>query len=946
MHTVIAFAVLGLGIGGVYGLLGNGLVLIYRGSGLVNFAHGAMAMAAAYTFYELDRVKGWNVGLAFVASVALLALIGVLTQVILMRRLRDAAPISRLIGTLGVLALLDGLFSKWFGASSNTVLPPILPHGPLHIGSYTVDKQALCLLGIGAIICLALYLWSRFSASGLAITAVAESPEAAATLGWSPQGLATLTWGTGAALAGIAGILIAPTTGLVVTNMTLIVVSAMAAALLGGFESFPVVFGAGVVIGVVQSEMARYVTAPGWSDSLPFIVITIALVVRGRGLPVRGHVLEQLPRLASGVVPVRVVLPLTVLLCVGIETVFSQNLTLALTVQITVAIILLSIVVVTGFAGQLSLAQYALAGIGAFVAGRLSAAEGWPFILCLVAGVLGAAAAGAVVGAPALRTRGVNLAIITLGLAVAVQDLIFLNPNYTGGFGGTTVTTPKLFGLSIDPIATPGRYAIFCCLCLLGVTIVVGNVRRSRVGRRLIAVRANENAAASLGVSVTGAKLYAFAFGAGVAGLGGVLLAFQNPVLQFNSFDPLTSVNFVGYATIGGVGHLAGPLYGSGFQNGGLGSLVLSKFGDLDSWLPVIGGVALILVLLQNPDGIAGTPAPKWLKRLTHRRTAAPGVPGAPVVPEPAGKTVAGNADAACALPGEGPGSGAALAGSELGPPRARLKVSDLTVRFGGVVAVDAVSLEVAPGEIVGLIGPNGAGKTTFIEAVTGFVAPQAGAVFLGDADLSRVRPYQRARAGIVRTFQSLELFEDFSAWDNFQVAIEPRDRMAYLTGLVHPGRASLSETAEAVIDLFGLKPYLDRFPRDLPYGTRRLLGIARAVACGPNTLLLDEPAAGLDDGTTSRLATLLRMLAVSSNVGVLLVEHDMNLVMEVCDRIVVMDFGKVICSGAPAEVRADPAVIAAYLGETDESGPVGSATGAVEGGLATHGSRVTEEDR
>ena len=131
--------------------------------------------------------------------------------------------------------------------------------------------------------------------------------------------------------------------------------------------------------------------------------------------------------------------------------------------QVTVAIILLSIVVVTGYAGQLSLAQFALAGMGAYVAGRLSAAQGWPFILCLIAGVLGAAGAGAVIGAPALRTRGVNLAIITLGLAVAVEDLIFLNPNYTGGFGGTTVASPKLFGLSIDPIETPGRYAIFCC---------------------------------------------------------------------------------------------------------------------------------------------------------------------------------------------------------------------------------------------------------------------------------------------------------------------------------------------------------------------------------------------------------------------------------------------------------------------------------------------------
>ena len=317
----------------IYGVLGNGLVLIYRGSGVVNFAHGAMAMAAAYTFYELDLVKGWAVFPSFIASVALLALIGVLTQVVLMRRLRDASPLSRLIGTLGVLAVLDGLFSKWFGASTNTVVPPLLPHGPLHIGSYTVDKQAICLLGIGAVICAALHIWSRRSRWGLAMTAVAESPEAAATLGWSPQAVATLTWGCGAALAGVAGILIAPITGLVVTNMTLIVVDALAAALLGGFTSFPVVFGAGVVIGIVQSEMARYVTAAGWSDSLPFLVITVVLIVRGRGLPVRGHVLEHFPSLGLGVVPLRTVIPITALVCIGMDTIFSVNLTIALAVR-------------------------------------------------------------------------------------------------------------------------------------------------------------------------------------------------------------------------------------------------------------------------------------------------------------------------------------------------------------------------------------------------------------------------------------------------------------------------------------------------------------------------------------------------------------------------------------------------------------------------------------
>lgn len=908
MHTVITFAVLGLGVGAVYGLLGNGLVLIYRGSGLVNFAHGAMAMSAAYLFYEFDRVNGWGWWPSFLAAVAALALIGVLTQVILMRRLRDASPISRLIGTLGVLALLDGIFSKWFGASTDTVIPPVLPHASFNIGSFSFNEQALCLLGIGVVVCLTLHWWTRVSPRGIAMSAVAESPEAAASLGWSPQMVATVTWAGGAALAGAAGILIAPTTGLVVTNMTLIVVDALAAALLGGFESFPIVFAAGVAIGIAQSEMAFYVHTAGWSDALPFLVITAALIVRGRGLPVRGHVMEQLPRVGSGNVPLRVVIPIAVLICLGVELLFSTGLTASLSVQVAVSLILLSVVVVTGYAGQLSLAQYSLAGVGAYIAGRLAAAQGWPFLAAVVAGVLGAALVGAVFGMPALRTRGVNLAIVTLGLGVAVQDLVFLNPNYTGGFGGTTVPVPKIFGLELDPVATPGRYAIFSCACLVLATVVVGNVRRSRVGRRMIAVRANERAAASLGVSVSEAKLYAFALGAGVAGLGGVLLAFQNPVLAFNTFDPLTSTNFVGYATIGGVGHLAGPLFGSGFQSGGLGSYVLNKVGNLDPWLPIIGGVMLILVLMQNPDGAAGAPMPESVRRFARFVSGQAGRARRITTAELSAVS-AGGGTKRFTLPERQAGA------------RVPLKVSDVSVRFGGVVAVNSVSLEVRPGEIVGLIGPNGAGKTTLIDAITGFVPSQGGAIMLGDTNLRGLAPFKRARAGAIRTFQSLELFEDFTAWDNFQVAVDDRDRRAYLTGLVHAGKPRLTEQALAVIDSFGLAQHLGQYPRDLPYGTRRLLGIARAVACAPNTLLLDEPASGLDDAATTHLATLLRDLAEQAGIGVLLVEHDMNLVMEVCDRIVVLDFGIVIGSGTPAEVRDDPKVVAAYLGDQESGG-------------------------
>jgi ABC-type branched-subunit amino acid transport system ATPase component/branched-subunit amino acid ABC-type transport system permease component len=906
LHNIIEFAIFGLGIGGVYGLLGNGLVLIYRGSGVVNFAHGAMAMSAAYLFYEFNQVHGWPFWSAFILSVAILTCVGLLTQVVLMWRLRNASPISRLIATLGILAILDGAFSVWFGATTNTPIPPTLPHGSFHLGSYTISQEALSLLVIAIVICAALYAWSRYTPMGLAMVAVAESPEAASTLGWSPPAMATITWAGGAALAAVAGVLIVPVTGLAITNLTLIVVDALAAALLGGFVSFPIVLAAGVAIGIAQSEMAFYVSQAGWSESVPFLAIILVLLVRGRGLPVRGHVLERLPRVGSGRLRPAIVLPGTFVLAVCIATFFPTSVTIAITVQIAVATILLSIVVVTGYAGQLSLAQYSLAGVGALVAGRIAAVEGWPFLLCLICGVLAATAVGFVVGIPALRTRGVNLAIVTLGLGIALEDLVFLNPSYVGGIQGTVVQPPTLFGFTLNPITNPKRYAIFCLVLFAIAAIVVSNVRRSRTGRRLVAVRANERAAASLGISVTGAKLYAFGLGAGIAGLGGILLVFMNPTLQFNTFDPLTSTNFVGYATIGGLGHIAGPLFGSGFQTGGLGSLILDKFGSIDTWLPLIGGLFLVVVLLQNPDGIAGTPPAAVLLRLTAKVSAS----------ARRGRTgVSEEVNPEVVLP---PGAGVSRI-----QHAGKLSISGLTVRFGGVVAVNDVSLSVNAGEVVGLIGPNGAGKTSLIDAVTGFVSINAGTVHLGDTQIQRLPAYRRARLGLTRTFQSLELFEDFSVEDNFRVASDLRDRAAYLTNLVHHGTTSLGAEAVAAIGQFELAAYLKRSPRDLPYGVRRLVGIARAVATGPAILLLDEPAAGLDDHETAELGRLIRYLSREANMGILLVEHDMTLVMDVCDRITVLNFGAVIGEGSPVEVRGDSAVVEAYLGS---SSPIGAA--------------------
>jgi sulfate-transporting ATPase len=246
------------------------------------------------------------------------------------------------------------------------------------------------------------------------------------------------------------------------------------------------------------------------------------------------------------------------------------------------------------------------------------------------------------------------------------------------------------------------------------------------------------------------------------------------------------------------------------------------------------------------------------------------------------------------------------------------LEIEHVTVQYGGVRAVDDVSFSVPPATIVGLIGPNGAGKTSVIDAVTGFTRA-SGSVRLDGKNLMGLPPARRARAGVSRSFQSLELFEDATVFDNLRAASDPRDKVSYVRDLVYPVSPPLPSSVVAAIREFGLEDDLQRHVQDLPYARRRLLAIARAIASQPSVLLLDEPAAGLGDVETTELAHLVRRLADDWGIAVLLVEHDMNFVMSVCDRIVVLDFGRQIAEGTPEEVRNNPAVVAAYLGERED---------------------------
>jgi branched-chain amino acid transport system permease protein len=919
MRDNILFALLGLGAGALIASIALGVVLIYRGSGIINLATGAIAMLAAYIFWALRTdYFGFTLSTvpAFVVTLVCMAGFGVLIEVTIFRPLRNTAPLAKLAASLGLLLVLEAGIVLIFGNSLKSA-PAVLPSDTVTIFDRVVPRDRFLLAGIVIVVAAlltALYRWTPF---GLSTRAASENEVSAMLAGLSPSRLAIMNTVLASVVAGGLGILVAPLISLDAQTLAFQVVPALAAALLAGFTSFFIACFAGLAIGMVQSLLIYWGTqswfptdeggAPirGLPELFVFLVIVVALFLRGAGLPGRGELVEQ--RLPAVPRPERLLRWSVVGAIVGAGALilFPYHFRQAGINSLLGVVICLSLVVIVGFVGQISVVQLALAGVAGFTMSHLTTDVGgiWAeFPISILIGAATATIVGLVIAVSALRVRGVSLVVVTLAAAVALEQFGFLNTRWGGGATGSPVTQPEFGGLDLSPGASfrglddkiPSPmfgFLVLAATILLG--LLVANVRRSSLGNRMLAVRSNERAAAAAGINVRNTKLAGFGIAAFVAGMAGGLYAYNFGSVSYSRFGALAALALIAFTYFGGITMVTGAIIaGIGATEGLLPHAFDEWFGLSGNWALLIGGFALIVTLLVNPEGIAGT---EWKKKQQKKkRRAAEEEAPERKVPLP-------SVAATPAQPRKPRQPGAVV-----------LSATGISVSFGGLLALDEVDLAVSEGQLVGLIGPNGAGKTTFIDAISGFV-PYQGHVALDGRELYRLAAHRRAQRGLARTWQSIELFDDLSVRENLAVAsYRPQAWSTVLETVSRP--VTTTEAAEEVQELLGLAPIADAMPEDLSQGQRKLVGIARALAAQPRLLCLDEPAAGLDTRESEELARHLRGV-VDAGTPMLLVDHDMGLVLGISDYVVVLDFGKVIAHGTPDVVRRDPRVIEAYLG-------------------------------
>ena len=654
MREIVLFAALGLGGGALIASIALGVVLAYRGSGVINIAIGAIAMVGAYVFWSFQTgYFGFTLSTtpAFALTIAFMAVLGAGTELLVFRPLRSASPLARLAASLGLLLIFQAGVIEVFGNTSKSA-SSILPSNTVTISTFVVPIDRFILAGIVIAVAAALAGLYRWTSFGLSTRATSENEVSAMLVGLRPTELAVVNTMLGAVVAGSLGILVAPLVTLDAQTLAFQIVPALGAALLAGFTSFFIACFAGLAIGVSQSLLTYWSTQSwfptdsggspirGLSELFVFLVIVLALFLRGASLPGRGELVEK--RLPVVPRPERLARPAAIALVVGglALIVFPYDFRQAGINSLLGIMICLSLVVIIGFVGQISLVQLALAGAAGFTMSHLTTDAGGVWATFPIAPLIGAAVAtvlGLLTAVSALRVRGVSLAVVTLAGAVALEQFGFLNSRWGGGDRGSPVSQPHIGSLDLSPAASfrglddslPSPVFGFLVLAAtILLALLVANLRRSNLGLRMLAVRSNERAAAAAGIDVRNTKLAAFGIASFIAGMAGALYAYNFGSVSYSRFGAFTALGLIAFAYFGGITMVSGAVIaGIGATEGLLPHAFDEWLGLSGNWALLIGGFALVITLLLNPEGIAGTGYKKKQQKLRRKAAGAPAPP-------------------------------------------------------------------------------------------------------------------------------------------------------------------------------------------------------------------------------------------------------------------------------------------------------------------------------
>ena len=934
LQDFLPFVVIGIATGAVYGLAGVGLVLAYKTSGIFNLAYGAIAALTVFVFYWLHDEHGWPWGLAAAVCVLVIGPAEGLLMELLGRALERVGATLKVVATVGLLLLVLGVGELWYG-NNEVNFPPFLPTSTIPILGVNIGWDQITVTIISLIATAVLYWFFRSVRMGYAMRGVVDNPDLLSMTGENPIRVRRWSWIISMTFCSMAGLLLAPGLSLNAVIISTLVVYAFGAAAIGGFSSLPLTFLGGLLVGIAGSLSTKYSGSITWLSGLPpaipFIVLFVALCVTPKAKLAERRVVTTLPVKKSWYAPWRVrgatfAIGLVVL-CL-IPSLVGDNLAIWASF-LADAILLLSLGLLVRVSGQISLCHLAFAAVGAASFAHFTDSYHLPWLLALLLAMLVALPVGAIVAIPAIRLSGLFLALATLGFGILLQYL-FYSTNLMFGLTTSGIPAPRpdvsIFGLSLA--SDKGFYYVLLVAAVLS-TAAIMVIQRSRLGRLLGALADSPLALETQGATTNVIKVLVFCLSAAFASLAGALIAVEFHYAVGANYDPFLSLVYVALVVIAIGGE---PWYA---LIAALGVSIIPGYltsNNVTTYLQIFFGVmAALYAVFQNRTASVPLRVRQLLDRLGGRQ------PEEAVTTEQVRRAVA---DAAAAEEDSAHRDGRLAAATAVAAPEAAgvegrgaaigLEVRGLSVRFGGVHAVQDVTLMAPMGSITGLVGPNGAGKTTTFNACSGLVRPSEGDIVLHGRNVTSLGPAGRSRFGLGRSFQRVELFTSLTVRENVALG-----REASLAG-ANPARQLVSSTAQRTMvrravddamELTGIGPLADLQAGLLPTGQRRMVELARVLAGPFDLLLLDEPSSGLDASETRRFGEILRGAVAERGVGILLVEHDMALVRQVCQHIYVLDFGRLVFEGSGAEMLASPIVRSAYLGSEG-----------VEAGLAVSG--------